>query len=96
MRNQKATEQINIRIRPNSKNLLQEAANCEGVNLSQFIFAAAEQAAKKVLQKYIHERDITVLSSRDWDKFVIDVNNPPQLNANMKRLLSKSKLKDKK
>ncbi len=92
MRNEKSTEQINIRIKPKSKNLLQEAASLEGVNLSQFIYSAAEKAAKRVLQQYAQNREVTVLSLSDWDKLVNDIDNPPALNKNMKRLLSKSKL----
>jgi uncharacterized protein (DUF1778 family) len=96
MHSEKATDQVNFRIQPQSKNLLQEAANLKGIKLTEFILAAAESEAKKVIGSYIQNREVKILSAKDWSALISNLENPPPLNAKMKRLLAKSGLKHKK
>lgn len=75
---------INMRTTEIEKEFLQKAAEIAGYsNLTNFIMTAARKEAANVL----NEVNTTYLSRKDWDKVVDLLNQPPEPNAYLKKLL---------
>lgn len=80
----KASEDIHMRISPQTKALLQHAAALSGhTSLSGFISSVATQEARKIIRR----EEVTLLSNEGMD-YVIDLlNNPPLPNEKLKELM---------
>ena len=72
-------ERLEIRVKPDDKKLLEEAATITGISVSSFVTLHSLKAAKQE----IGENKI-VLSKRDAELFVKMLENPPKANAYLK------------
>ena len=63
--NAKQTARLNFRLTPDLKQTIEEAAAELGQTVSDFAISTLVQTARKVIQ----ERDVTILSRRDWKIF---------------------------
>ena len=81
-------ERLEIRVKPDDKKLLEEAATTCGISVSSFITMHSLKAAKQELSA----NQIT-LSRSDAEAFVKMLESPPQANAYLKRTLSNFKRK---
>ena len=84
------TDKIDIRIAPDAKRLLQEAARERHTTISQFVLDTALSAAREVLA----ERNQISLNAEQWEKFVAALDAPPRLHPRMKRLLTEPTILD--
>lgn len=71
---------LDIRLKPDTKDLIQQAAELRNQTITQFVVATLAEEAGKVLAE--HER--TVLSNRDRDLFLKLLNVPPKPNKALK------------
>ena len=69
---EKATDHLEMRIKPSDKVRLSHAANLTGVNLTTFVRTSAAREAARVLR----EHQITVLSERDRQMLLDALDNP--------------------
>lgn len=75
------TSRIEARIAPEALAIVRRAAELQGRSISDFVVAAAHDAA----QKMVAEVEITRLSREAQENFVALLLNPPPPNAAMKR-----------
>lgn len=75
------SERVDLRIPPDQKRLLEQAAALRGQSLSDFIRSTAIEGARAVVRR----ADVTILSTRDRDRFlaILDDDAPP--NAALRR-----------
>ncbi|PHS33322.1 MAG: hypothetical protein COA92_05380 [Sulfurovum sp.] len=66
------------------KTLLQEAANCLGMDLSSFLISTATQRAKDVM---IDDK-ILRLSKQKWENFEKELENPKPATKELKELMN--------
>jgi uncharacterized protein (DUF1778 family) len=71
---------LDIRLRPDTKNLIQQAAQLRNETLTQFVVSTLSEAAEKVVAA--HER--TVLSDQDRNLFLKLLDAPPEPNSALK------------
>jgi uncharacterized protein (DUF1778 family) len=72
---------IEARIAPDALALVKEAAELEGRSISDFVVAAAQEAARRTIE----ETHITRLSLEDQQRFVDLLLNPPEPSPALKR-----------
>ena len=70
---EKATDHLEMRVKPSDKERLSRAAELTGVRLTTFVRASAVREAERVL----HEHQTTVLSERDRRTLLEALDNPP-------------------
>jgi uncharacterized protein (DUF1778 family) len=75
------TARLEARIAPKSLAVVKRAAELQGRSVSDFVVAAAEDAARRTLE----ESHIIRLAAEDQARFVELLLNPPPLGAAMKR-----------
>jgi uncharacterized protein (DUF1778 family) len=75
------TARLEARITDEQKSVLARAAALSGRSLSDFVVAAAQDAATKVIQ----EQTTIRLAETDRDLFVGALLNPPQPNARLRK-----------
>ena len=75
------THRIEARIAPKALDLIKRAAEAKGSSLSDFVVAAAHDAAARELQ----ERHILRLFAEEQRRFVALLLNPPKPNRALKR-----------
>ena len=75
------TSRIEARIAPEALAVIRRAAEIEGRSLSDFLVAAAQQAAERT----IHETQMIRLSVADQEKIADLFDNPPEPKAGLKR-----------
>lgn len=74
---------LNFRLRGDIKEKIERAAFEEGVSVSDFASRVLLREAEEVLERKHH----TVLSERDWERFVELMRNPPPLSPTMIKAL---------
>lgn len=74
---------INLRTSPEAKALIERAAALMGTTVSAFMLQNAYEAA----QRLIAEWEVITLSDRDRDAFLAALENPPEPNEALKRLM---------
>ena len=79
----KRSHKLDIRISPEAKRVLQEAARDRHTTISQFVIDSALAAAQEVLT----ERTRIGLSSEQWTAFMAALDAPPARHSRMERLL---------
>ena len=69
------TERLEVRLKPEHKQLIERAAAVSGQLVSQFVVPIILKRAESVLKRY----EWTVLASRDREAFlgILDGNEPP-------------------
>ena len=75
------TSRIEARIAPDTLAIVKRAAEIEGRSLSDFVVAAAQEAAKRTIE----ESHIIKLSAEDQRRFVDLLLNPPEPTPALKR-----------
>jgi uncharacterized protein (DUF1778 family) len=85
---QQKDERLEIRVKPNDKKILEEAASSCGISLSSFVTLHSLKAAKDELQS-----NQIVLSKKDVEMLGSLIQNPPKPNAALKTLLAGFKKK---
>ena len=72
--NEKATDSIEMRVKPSVKSGIVRAAELMGVPLTAFVRASATREAERILNAH----QTTVLSKRDQRAVLAALDNPPQ------------------
>ena len=74
------SSRLDIRLTPETKSLIQEAAELQNQTITQFAVAALADAAGRV----VTEHKQTVLTDRDRDRFLALLDAPPAPNKALK------------
>jgi uncharacterized protein (DUF1778 family) len=71
----KSNARLDVRLRPDNKALIEEAATLSGKTISEYVVSTLLQQSTEVLQRHRHIR----LSDRDRDQFLalLDASNEP-------------------
>lgn len=77
---QKQTARLEARISPETKALLQKAADLEGRSLTDFVVSSVQAEAQRVIKQH----QTLKLSLEDSEAFVEALLNPPQPNEALK------------
>ena len=78
---QNKTTAVQIRVAPEQKRLMEDAASLSGQSLSAFVTSNALEAARQV----VSEQSNLVLSNRDRDLFLDLLDNPPEPGERLKQ-----------
>ena len=78
------SEKLDIRITPEAKQILQQAAKERHTSISQFVLESALNSASEVLA----ERSRFMLDAGQWEAFMAALDSPPRRHARMERLLN--------
>ena len=70
---ERATDNIEMRVRPSDKERISRAAELTGVRLTTFVRASAAREAERILR----EHQTTTLSERDRQALLEALDNPP-------------------
>jgi uncharacterized protein (DUF1778 family) len=81
------SERINLRTNAETKSLLARAASFRGLSLSNFLLEAAQRMAQEVLKG----QEQILLSQRDWERFVLILDDDSAPNAKLQKAMSKFK-----
>jgi len=73
-------ETLNIRIKPEERNLIDRAARIRGKNRTDFILEAARSAAEKTL----FDQAIIMASPDAYAEFLARLDKPPRPNARLR------------
>ena len=76
---QNKDDRINLRLKSNTKLLLERAASFEGKTVSKFILNCALERAEKT----IHEHNVLRLSGQDSEAFLNALDKPVQFNSDL-------------
>ena len=79
-------ETLNLRIKPELRGLIDQAAELSGKNRTDFVLDAARHAAENALL----DRTVFSVSRKDYDAFVAKLDAGPRPNARLRRSLRKS------
>ena len=71
---EKATDNIEMRVKPSDKERMSRAAELSGVKLATFVRASAAREAQRILR----EHQTTTLSDRDRVTLLEALDNPPR------------------
>jgi uncharacterized protein (DUF1778 family) len=74
---------LNMRIKPETRKLLDRAAELTGKNLTDFVLDAARQAAQNALL----DRSVIQLNNKAYGAFVALLDAPPQPNERLRKSL---------
>jgi uncharacterized protein (DUF1778 family) len=80
-RTEARTQRIEARVAPATLEMIKRAADVKGSSLSDFVIAAARDAAERELQ----ERNIIRLAAEEQRRFVALLLEPQKPNAALKR-----------
>ena len=84
------SEKLDIRITPEAKQILQQAAKQRHTTLSQFVLESALDSAGTVLA----ERSRLILNAEQWEAFMVALDAPPRRHPRMERLLNEPSILD--
>jgi len=84
------TEHLDIRITPEVRRLLQQAARERHTTISQFVLQSALHSANTVLA----ERSRIALNAEQWTAFMAALDAPPRRHPRMERLLNEPTILD--
>ena len=76
---------IDVRVRPEQKELLERAALIKGMSLSAYLLSNSLEKARVEIEK--HQK--LVLSDRDRDLFIALMSEPPEPNQALKEAMTK-------
>jgi uncharacterized protein (DUF1778 family) len=76
-------ETLNLRIRPEVRDLIDRAAKLAGKNRTDFVLDAARQAAESA----ILDRTVITFSAKAYADFVARLDAPPRPNKRLRRSL---------
>jgi uncharacterized protein (DUF1778 family) len=84
------TDRLDIRITPEARELLQQAARERHTTISQFVLESALHSANAVLA----ERSRIGLNAEQWGAFMEALDAPPRRHPRMERLLNEPTILD--
>lgn len=84
------SEKLDIRLTPEAKSLLQQAAESRHKSVSEFVLDSAIGAAEDVLK----ERNVILLDAERWDAFLAALDAPPRRHPRLERLLQEPSVFD--
>ena len=84
------SEKLDIRITPEAKQILQQAAKHRHTTISQFVLESALDSASTVLA----ERSHLGLNAEQWEDFMAALDAPPRRHPRMERLLNEPSILD--
>lgn len=84
------SEKLDIRITPEAKQILQQAAKQRHTTISQFVLESALDSAGSVLA----ERSRLILNAEQWEAFMVALDAPPRRHPRMERLLNEPSILD--
>lgn len=84
------SDKLDIRISPEAKRVLQEAARERQTTISQFVIDSALNTAHEVLA----ERTRVGLNAEQWAAFMAALDAPPQRHPRLERLLKEPTILD--
>ena len=84
------TDRLDIRITPEARRLLQQAAQERHTTISQFVLESALHSANTVLA----ERSRIGLNAEQWAAFMAALDAPPRRHPRMERLLNEPTVLD--
>ena len=84
------TDRLDIRITPEARRLLQQAARERHTTISQFVLESALNSANTVLA----ERSRIALNAEQWAAFMAALDAPPRRHPRMERLLNEPTILD--
>ena len=84
------SEKLDIRITPEAKQILQQAARQRHTTISQFVLESALDSASAVLA----ERSRFTLNAEQWEAFQTTLDAPPRRHPRMERLLNEPTILD--
>ncbi len=76
-------ETLNIRIKPEERNLIDRAAKTRGKNRTDFILEAARRAAEDALQDQV----IISVSPEAYSEFLARLDMPPKPNERLRKTM---------
>jgi uncharacterized protein (DUF1778 family) len=84
------SEKLDIRITPETKRILQQAAKQRHTTISQFVLESALDSACAVLA----ERSQFILNAEQWEAFQVALDTPPRRHPRLERLLNEPSILD--
>ncbi|MGD8107054.1 DUF1778 domain-containing protein [Pantoea sp. FN0302] len=81
MANTLKKQRIDLRLSPEDKTLIENAAPLSNLTISQFMLASASERAVEVIEQ--HQR--IVLNEASWKQVMDAISNPPEPNVKLKR-----------
>lgn len=81
MANTLKKQRIDLRLSPEDKSLIENAASISNLTLSQFMLASASARAAEVIEQ--HQR--IVLNEASWKRVMEAINNSPEPNEKLKQ-----------
>ncbi len=84
------SEKLDIRITPDAKQILQQAAKQRHTTISQFVLQSALDSASAVLA----ERSSIGMNAEQWEAFITALDAPPRRHPRMERLLNEPSILD--
>jgi uncharacterized protein (DUF1778 family) len=87
MANKNKDARIELRLKPQDKNILEQAAELIGVSLSSYLLAHALPAARRELDQV----GPLILSNEDRDMFLKLIAKAPKANAALKKAIKRYK-----
>jgi len=84
------SEKLDIRLTPQAKQILQQAARERHTSISQFVLESALSTASEVLA----ERSRLGLNAEQWTAFMAALDAPPRRHPRLERLLNEPSLLD--
>jgi uncharacterized protein (DUF1778 family) len=76
-------ETLNLRIKPEERNLIDRAAKSRGKNRTDFILDAARLAAKEALLGQV----VMTVSPQAYEQFLARLDMPPQANERLRKTM---------
>lgn len=86
----KKNDNVRFRLSTEHKMIMQHAADCMGQDLSHYIINSVLEKAKKDIKEH-QEIQSLVLSKRDYDAVVNEINNPSEPNEYLVNALKENK-----
>lgn len=84
------SERLDIRITPEARQILQQAAKERHMTISQFVLESALHSANAVKA----ERSSIRLDAEQWTEFMKALDTPPQHHPRLERLLNETSILD--
>ena len=78
-----ARDKLNMRIKPEDRNLFDWAAKAQGKTRTNFILEAARHAAEEAML----DRTLVQVSSETYDAFLARLDAPPKANDRLKKTM---------
>lgn len=86
-KSRKSTARLDVRLRPDKKALIEEAATLSGKTMSEYVISTLLQQSAEILQRHRHIR----LSNRDRDQFLALLDASDEPSAGLTRAVRRYK-----